>query len=284
MSKIFTPALRYHGGKFRLASWIISHFPDHRVYKETHGGAASVLLQKPRSHGEIYNDIDRDIFNLFQVLRDPALAIQLIEACQLTPYSRDEFISAYEHSDNPVERARRTIVRSQMGFGSGAATFHKTGFRCEASRKHSTSAHCWAKYPFVISAICERLQGVNIENRDAIDLINYCDTPDTLIYCDPPYLPSTRNSRNASSVYQHEMTEADHLHLIDNLKKSVGMVVLSGYENELYMDSLPDWRFERKDSRISAGSGTKLKTECLWINPAATDALSQQNKDKSCAA
>lgn len=99
------PAIRYHGGKFRLANWIISHFPDHRCYVEPFGGAAGVLLQKPRSYAEVYNDLDGDVVNLFRVLRDPLLNQRLQDACVLTPYSRDEFCAAHQETADQVEVA-----------------------------------------------------------------------------------------------------------------------------------------------------------------------------------
>jgi len=81
------PVLRYHGGKFRIAPWVIEHFPPHRTYVEPFGGAAGVLLQKPRAYSEIYNDLDSDVVNFFQVLRDPAQLDRLLQACAATPYA-----------------------------------------------------------------------------------------------------------------------------------------------------------------------------------------------------
>lgn len=276
MTKMHTPLLRYHGGKFRLASWIMSFFPKHRCYVEPFGGAASVLLQKERSHGEVYNDLDGDIFNLFNVLRDENSGQRLSELCQLTPYSRDEFKLAYELCENPIERARRTIVRSAMGFGSGAATFHPTGFRCEAKRQYSTSAHCWAKYSPVIEYVCKRLQGVNIENRAAIDCMLSHDSAQTLHYVDPPYVLDTRKLNSSKSVYRHEMTNSDHEKLLTCLVGLEGMVILSGYDSEIYNDTLKGWSKEEKASRISAGRGTKVKQECLWISPSCQNALNDE--------
>src|SRR5260370_477219 len=112
------PVLRYHGGKFRIAPWVIEHFPPHRTYVEPFGGAAGVLLQKPRAYSEVYNDLDGDVVNFFRVLRDPAQLDRLLQVCVATPYARVEFEDAWEPVDEPIERARRLTIRAQMGFGS----------------------------------------------------------------------------------------------------------------------------------------------------------------------
>jgi len=115
MTKPRRPILRYHGGKWRLAPWIISHFPRHRFYVEPFGGVASVLLRKPRSFHEVYNDLDGNLVNLLSVLRDETTRNKLIEDLRLTPFAREEFVLARRDADDPIERARRTIVRSFMG-------------------------------------------------------------------------------------------------------------------------------------------------------------------------
>lgn len=268
-----TPVLRYHGGKFRLSSWLYGFFPKHEIYVEPFGGAASVLLRKPRSHGEVYNDLDQDIFNLFQVLRDERSAARLRELCELTPYSRDEFQLAYQHTADPIERARRVIVRSAMGFGTGAANGHKTGFRCDASRKSANHAAVWRRYPAILAWVCQRLRGVNIENRPAAQCIAYHDSATSLFYVDPPYMMETRSIGPSGDVYRHEMTNQQHAELLDQLRQVKGMVVLSGYASELYGDLLHDWRCETKTARVSAGAGTGIKTECVWLNPQCQAAL-----------
>jgi len=111
------PLLRYHGGKWILAPWIIKHFPsNHRVYCEPFGGAASVLLQKRPCYAEIYNDLDSEVVNLFCIVRDRGS--ELREALRYTPFSRIEFELSYETTDDEFERARRMVVRSFMGFGT----------------------------------------------------------------------------------------------------------------------------------------------------------------------
>lgn len=262
---IRAPALRYHGGKYRLAPWIISHFPAHKCYVEPFGGGAGVLLQKPRSYAEVYNDLDGDIVNLFRVLRDPELNHQLRDACLLTPYARDEFNTAYEPCDTSLERARRVVVRATMGFGSGGAT-KGTGFRGDSKRKYATACDLWARYPSNLAALCQRLQGVIIENKDALVILRAHDAPTTLHYIDPPYLPSTRVWRGGT--YRHEMDVFGHEQLLAVALTLQGHIVISGYDSELYNDYLSGWEKHIRESRISARRGTKIRLECLWIRSA----------------
>lgn len=267
MSGPTRPVLRWHGGKWILAPWIIAHFPKHRCYVEPFGGAASVLVRKERSYAEIYNDLDCAVVNLFQVLRSDQ-ADELVRQLRLTPFARVEFMSAYGDSDDPLERARRLIVRSFMGFGSNGHN-RSTGFRANSNRSGTTPAHDWANYPECLIAIIERLQGVVIENRDAKAVMAHHDEPTTLHYVDPPYVFETR--ADLSKDYAHELTDDDHAELLTFLRGLRGMVVLSGYPHDLYDSLLPDWR---RVERKALADGASERTEVLWINPAATDAVS----------
>jgi DNA adenine methylase len=275
------PVLRWHGGKWRLAPWIISYFPPHRIYVEPFGGAASVLLLKQRSHAEVYNDLDHQAVNLFRVLRNEAQARRLIEALRLTPFARQEFVDALDPTDEPIEMARRLAVRSYMGFGSNAHSspasgrsmtgFRSTGFRSNSNRSGTTPAHDWAHYPDALQSIVERLRGVVIENADALDVMKRHDGADTLHYVDPPYLPETRSPANKLEIrhrmYRHELSREDHVRLLEFLNGLAGMVVLSGYPSPLYDDVLSRWlRIERE----AYADGARLRHEVLWLNAAAT--------------
>lgn len=268
--KLDHPLIRYHGGKFRLAHWIISHMPNHVCYTEVFGGAAGVLLQKPRAYAEVYNDLDGDIVNLFEVLRDSSSREKLIEQLVLTPYSRADFENAWEPTENKVERARRVCIRAQMGFGSAGATNGITGFRIDTKRQYGTAQSLWATYPEHLGAIGQRLSGVLIENRPAVQVLKDHDAETTLHYVDPPYVMDTRyDGAKSGRIYRHEMNDQDHHELLETLTNLKGMVMLSGYPSELYEDLLAGWKRIDTSSRISAGRGTALRTECLWLNPAA---------------
>lgn len=273
---IAAPAFRYHGSKFRLSPWVHQHLPAHHVYVEPFGGAAGVLLTKPRSYSEVYNDLDGDVVNLFRVLQDPALRERLVEVCLLTPYARSEFDLAWEQTTDPVDRARRLLIRAQMGFGSAGATKGKTGFRIDSQRAYGTAQQLWSRFPDGLAAVGERFTGVLIENRPALEVMQQHDSAQTLHYVDPPYMHSARvMAAGKAGYYRHEMTEADHVSLLSALRSLAGMVVVSGYRTDLYDAALSDWKLVETTARISAGRGCTTRTECMWISPSAQQTARQ---------
>lgn len=270
------PAFRYHGAKWQISPWILAHTPSHRVYTEAFCGSASVLMHKPRSYAEIINDLSGDVVNLFRVLRDPAAAKDLTNSLRLTPFARQEFEAAALPCTDPVEAARRMIVRSFMGFGSAAANpAYNTGFRANSNNSGTAPAHDWAHYPDAILATTARLQGVVIENRPAAEVIAAHDAPETCHYVDPPYVHSTRKPGNLAN-YAHEMTDGDHKELASVLRACAGMVVLSGYPSPLYDDLYQGWTVI---TRNALADGARARVECLWLNPAAANALTQKTFD-----
>lgn len=269
LSEVRRPVLRYYGGKWILAPWVIEHFPPHRIYVEPYAGAASVLLRKPRCYAEVINDLDSEIVSLFLVLRDPAQAHELERLLRLTPYARAEFEISYLPASDPIEQARRTIARSFMGFGGQGVCGKSTGFRANSNRSGTTPAHDWAHYPKELAAFCARLAGVVIENRPALDVIRQHDGPETLHYVDPPYLPETRQ-QSGSHGYRHEMTEQEHGELSQALHECAGYVVLSGYPSQMYDELYAGWqRVERK----ALADGAQPRLEVLWLSPKTGAAL-----------
>lgn len=260
------PILRYHGGKWVLADWIISHFPRHKIYVEPFGGAASVLLQKPRSYAEIYNDLDGEIVNVFRVVREQGNA--LLRALELTPFARDDYRESFLPSPDPLEQARRTVIRSFMGFGSNSICRSvKSGFRATSNRSGTTPAHDWRNYPGDLPSIIERLRGVVIENKPAQSVMLQHDSPETLHYCDPPYVHSTRTTwagNGARKGYAHEMTDEDHRSFADCVHSLKGFVIISGYASDLYDRMFARWR---RVERAALADGARERVEVLWISP-----------------
>lgn len=271
MSEPTRPALRYLGGKWKLAPWIVSQFPQHKLYVEPFGGAASVLLRKPRSFSEVYNDLDDEVVNLFTVLRDPARAAELIGAVALTPFSRTEYEGAFLRTDAPVERARRLIVRSFMGHGSNASNIDRnTGFRANiVNGDRALPALDWANLPPALERVATRFVGVVVERRPALEVIDRYDVDDCLIYADPPYVHASRSGKRKGGqlycAYPVEMTDADHGALLERLLACRARVVLSGYPSDAYDTALSGWR---RIVRETHADGARDRTEVLWMNPA----------------
>lgn len=266
------PVSRYHGGKWRLAPWIAAHFPPHDVYVEPFGGLASVLLRKARSRVEVYNDADGALVALFHVLRDPPAAEALRRALVLTPYSRAEYEAAMGVTGDAIEDARRLLVRLYMGFGTRGSAPTRNGFRLAVFTSHASPATAWHNWPAHVAGIVERLRGVILEHGDARELIPRLDSPATLFYIDPPYLPETRTAMRdrGRGLYEHELTTAEHVALLELLRGLVGYVVLSGYPAPLYHQALGDWTYRERRARVNGG---KLRTEGLWLNSPAAAAL-----------
>lgn len=257
MSEVPTrPILRYHGGKWRLANWIIKHFPKHNVYTEVFGGGGSVLFRKPKCLTEVYNDLDGGVVNLFRIARDRGE--ELHKKLLLTPFSREEYTLSYGEATDELEAARRFVVRSFQGFASNS-TLVKSGFRGVASLTQN-SARDWNTWPDNLLKITSRLHGVIIENRDYWDILSKYNSADAVHYVDPPYVRSTRDK---DRDYVHELTDEQHVELAKRLHTLKGCVILSGYECELYTDLYGGWT---KHTKASFADGAKRRTECLWIN------------------
>lgn len=220
------------------------------------------MLRKARAHAEVYNDRDGEIVNLFRVARDQGEA--LARAVELTPFAREEFALSYEPHDNPLEQARRTLIRSFMGFGSAGASGQRTGFRANSFRSGTTPAHDWMTYPDHLRLVIQRLRGVVIENREAIEVMRAHDSDDTVHYVDPPYVHSTRALRARATAYRHEMSDEQHRELAGVLGGLRGRVVVSGYRCPLYDELFDGW--QRIDAATHADGG-RGRVESLWLSP-----------------
>lgn len=247
--------LKYPGAKNRLVDWILEYIPEHKVYLEPYAGSLAVLFNKKRSHIETVNDLDENVTNFFRVLRDNSE--ELRRRIELTPYSRIEYINAYKEQDDEMERARLFAVKCWMGFGCG--NLYQNGFKSGQQTHSPNPAKAWAELPQTLDVAMERLKGVQIECLPAVELIGRYNTEDVFIYADPPYLHGTRKNY----LYKHEMSDSEHEELLEALLKHPGKVLLSGYDNEMYNDTLSGWNKVQRQARAECGL---LRTEVLWMN------------------
>lgn len=213
-------AFPYVGGKTRLAGWITEHLPEHTVYVEPFGGSASVLLNKPRSNIEVYNDLDRDVVQFFETVRDRP--DELAEWARRTPYSEElhaEWTRAFysgERPDDPVERAGRFLLLRYTSWGAKYAA--PSGFKRDTARTRVGESMTWKRVPDRVDEVCDRLQGVSIQNRDFVDVIEHYDGEDVVFYLDPPYLDKEDSYR---------VTDFGHADLADALEGIDGYALVS---------------------------------------------------------
>jgi DNA adenine methylase len=264
------PALRYYGGKWNLAPWIISYFPPHKNYVEPCGGAASVLLQKPRSPLETYNDLDGNVVNFFRVLRDRP--DELIRKIRLTPYSREEFCEARAElkDPDPIEWARKLFLFSHQSY-SGVEKWPGWSL---------SNPNGWADLAS-LENFAARFNGVLIEKDDAIAVIQrYGGAYDCLIYFDPPYVDETRERPNR---YLTDAPGPDlHTESAEILRAHKGFAIVSGYACPLYEDLYEAHGWKRIDRVSQTNSGGK-RVESLWLNPRTVEAQSQKSLFEVCA-
>ncbi len=258
------PPLTYFGGKWRIADWVISHFPTHQVYVEPFGGGASVLLKKPKSKLEVYNDAAGSVVNFFRVVRDHG--DELTRRLTLTPYALDEYKACAEPSDDPIEQARRFFVMANQCFGArGADGQTKKGWRRAKECNHKV-ALIFTKRVDVLAEATNRLRTVQIDNLDYVDVLAKYDSTAALFFVDPPYVHESRSgySGPTEGYGEHEMSDSDHVALIERLAELRGAVVLSGYQSDLYMSHVPsEWVLVTK---ATVTAQQKSATECLWLS------------------
>lgn len=262
------PLVHYFGGKWALAQWIIGHMPDHQIYVEPFGGAASVLIQKEATKIEVYNDLDSNMVNLFRVLQDRVMFDELHHRLTYTLHSRQEYESSLERPQSTIDSAYKLIVRGWLGFGA-KGIFERTSFRTNNKTKIDP-AKVWKSFVDELPLLYERMRSVHIECRDFEQVIAGYDSPNTLFYVDPPYVLSSRSYE----VYNHEMSNDDHVRLYQSLSHIQGMAIVSGYANDLYKKTFDNWHRVTTNFYANAGSnGNSKREEVIWMNEACRRGL-----------
>ncbi len=252
--------LKYPGSKWKSADWIIQQIPKHHSYVEPYFGSGAVFFKKKPSSIETINDVDGDVINLFSVIRTQSE--DLARVVSMTPYSRCEYDLSFQDEDvnDKLEMARRFLVKCWQGHGFRTNRY-KVGWKNDVQgREAAYAVKNWYRLPEWILEIVDRLKQVQIENRPALEVINRFKYENVLIYLDPPYLLSTRTAKQ----YKYEMTEQDHIELLEVLINHPGKIILSGYDSELYQEFLKGWYTEKRPGYAEYYG--KHSEEVIWMN------------------
>lgn len=259
-------AFGWYGGKFSHLDWLLPLLPKSQHYCEPFGGSAAVIINREPSPVETYNDIDRQVVNFFQVLRNQKDA--LIEAIGLTPFSREEFIKAFSEPQgnlSDLEKARRffTLARQvRTGLAQKASSGRWAHCLLTSRAGMAGAVSRWLGSVEDLAEIAQRLLRVQIESGPAIEVIKRYDSNETLFYCDPPYPHNSRGDKNA---YAYEMTDDEHRKLASVLHNVKGRVALSSYHCDLMDELYTDWQYVEAPEKM-CHSVKQARKEVLWVN------------------
>lgn len=295
--KVLTQPLKWHGGKYYLRNWIVGLMPPHLHYVEPFFGGGGILLARDpdrdwmlspenpklpaalKGSSEVANDIHGELTNFWKVLQSPEDFEAFRQKVALTPFSQVEFEAAFQASQTSVDtadtadtsehrvaRAHHFFIlarQSRQGLMRDFATLSRNRTRGRINEQ----VNAWLSVVDGLPDVHERLRKVLILNQDACDVIRKQDGPNTLFYCDPPYVHETRST---TADYHHEMTEDQHRRLLDVLAGIEGKFMLSGYPSQLYSqwENKHGWKRHEYliDNKAASGAVKEVKTECLWCN------------------
>ena len=267
--QLIKPAFAYPGGKTKNFANILPHLPYRNSYIEPFGGSAAILLARDKSKVETYNDRHSGVVDFYKCVRDAELLKRLIDRIDMTSVAREEFRYAKDHWEaaaDPVERAALWFTMTRLSFSSKGVCFGRT---LKQPRVNPLSSKIPAFWP-----IHERFKNVQVENQDWSRILEDFDDYGAVFYLDPPYLSASKG------IYKFEMSESDHVRMLNMVMDTKGFVAISGYPNELY-DSYK-WTdrvgynircmmngFATNDNgKDVTTTGTSDRTEVLWIKEA----------------
>ena len=273
-TKLPRGAFGYYGSKQRLANSILRYMPPHHCWVELFGGALAVTMAKKPAMIEIANDLDENIVNAFQQIRNNG--DELVKLIELTPYARTELARARQvcDKDSDLERARKFLVQAMMSV-NGIMAGKRGGFSVSSTytrEGREARVNRWYNYPERLKAVTSRLRKIRIENKDGIELLaKYSNKPATLIYIDPPYLA------DRVTGYNMEASDRDfHERLLSQALLCKCMIMISGYTSKTYtklLEGMGGWHRIELNAATQTTNGNRLgREEMLWMNKGAEKA------------
>jgi DNA adenine methylase len=249
--------ISYYGGKQQLLPTILPLIPDHKIYIEPFAGGASVFWAKEPAHVEVLNDLNGEVYNFYKVVQTKFDKLKrLINA---TPHSREAYADALHIYKRPgmfskVKRAWAFYITTQQGYLKKIGSW---GFAKKDPR--FTRAYNNNKLRFD-NRVLERLSNVQLEYKNAIDVIKGRDSIDAFIYIDPPYVGSYCGHYTG-------YTQEDFNQLIELLGNCQAKFLLSSYPNEHLNKAIKEygWYHRKKDMPLASKKGSR-KTECFTAN------------------
>jgi len=258
--------IKYFGGKSTMFNNILEHFPPsdtYDTYIEPFGGSFSIGLKKPETPIEIYNDLEQNVYSLYKVISDTELFEQFKTKCDLVYYSEDlrkEFKEKLKQEISILDRAFYFFYVNRTSHNGIGGISINTVIRRKMGKSVSDFLSAIDRLP----ELHQRLSKVIVLNRSGIDVINRYNLPNVFIYCDPPYVQSTRGDTR----YIVDMDDETHNQFLDSVINANSKILISGYDCPLY-DRLTENGFTKINFDVNTVSGNrkpKTKVETLWKN------------------
>jgi site-specific DNA-adenine methylase len=280
----------YPGGKTRFCAEIagLLDYDNTAVYVEAFGGGYAVGLHKVPHDTEIYIEKSVSLCCFWQCMSDKSAAIELMEKLYATDYDQ----MAFEHFHNAIDEAeargrRLTDLPDGEVLDLAAACFitittsrDNAGLRYHDGRQIKHAAYL--KAVDRLAGVADRFSGTEIIHADALDILDgdRFNSADVMIYLDPVYLPEMgKKYTHNHTLYRHNFTYAEHIRLLQRIRKMKAKLVLSGYadDTDLYDRYLLDgegfdgadfrpWERYEIETISSVAKGDKKRTEVLWAN------------------
>jgi DNA adenine methylase len=231
--------LRRLGNKKKIAAEIQKHFPPHKIYIEPFFGAGGMFFNKPKAKYNIVNDLDSDVFNLFQVVMNQKEELE--KAFYMMPIHSDLLEHWKKNQETePIRKALRFLMLSNWQL------YGKMG---------SLDIGCVRKDSFKdnLNKTFELLYNVTLDNNDCNKFIKTStadrvgNSEDILVYNDPPYLGTTDNYSNSfkekdshdlfncleETKCKFAMSEFDHPFILEQAKQRGLNVIIIGERQNL---------------------------------------------------
>ena len=242
---------------------LLYRYPEHTLYVSVFGGSGSDILAKEPSKIECFNDIDSNVVSMFRALRNRQLLADLKARLWATPYSRTQYglccrMLQSDKTLTPVTRAWAWFVASWQGM-TYKTPMTATETNWSNAKSDSRNIRLWRRRIAAIEVAAERFRWVHLENRSWEEMFKQYDLTTTLFYCDPPYVISTMSNKS-NLPYKHMLSDDDHIRLLDTINKCKGMVILFGFDCDLYQERLQGW------TKIEADEKNKTHREFCWVN------------------
>lgn len=258
-----------------MSAWINSYVRPHKIWIDGMCGGLSVTLgyEGPKRL-EFCNDIFPQLINFYRCAQTDAYSLKEdIEFLSNRLYSEEVFNScdnwnATVENYSAIEFASEFFIRNRM---SRDGMFEEY---TESPRIRRDMPEMQSSFLSALDSLEEfgsRIKNIIFLNMNILELLDYYkDHEGCSAYIDPPYLHSKTTKRKTGNLYQFEVNEDFHIELLNLVRDAKCQIILSGYDEQLYREMIPNFAVHLKEVPLAMGGATTKKNkrvEALFVSP-----------------